>query len=117
MDSATGSQAAFAAQLAPSSALNAAGCLKRARPASTFDCLWCENNGNHFIEECCNLQRSKEQCKANRAQSKVGTSKGKAQQANAADATPAEFACEASRILSPSDLTNHYWNPDRGHVP
>jgi hypothetical protein len=115
MDSATGSQAAFAAQLAPSRALNAAGRLQRARPASTFDCLWCETNGNHFIEECRNLQRSKEQRKANCAQSKVGTSKGKPQQANAADATPAEFAGEASRILSPSDLlTNHYWNPDTG---
>jgi hypothetical protein len=75
MDSATGSQAAFAAQLAPSSAFNAAGRLQRARPASTFDCLWCETNGNHFTEECRNLQRSKEQRKANRAQSKVGTAR------------------------------------------
>jgi hypothetical protein len=46
------------------------GRLQHARSASPFNCLWRETNGNHFTEECRNLQRSKEKCKA-------GTGKGK----------------------------------------
>jgi hypothetical protein len=62
-----------------------------------------------------NLQRSKEQCKANRAQTKATWCKGKPQQAKVTDAAPAEFAGEASRVLSPSDLTtDHSWNRDTG---
>jgi len=97
--------------------LNSAGRLRRQRPASLFDCLWYETNGNNFAEECRDLQRSKEQCKANCRQSKPGSSKGKPQQAKPADVAPAEFAGEASRILSSSDLvTNQYWNPDIGAI-
>ena len=77
MDSATGTQATFATQLAPSHAHHSAGRLQHACLASSFDCLWCETNGNHFTEKCRNLLRSKEQRKANRAQSRAGTSKSK----------------------------------------
>ena len=115
MDSATDLHTAFAAHAPPASALNPSGRLLRPRPASAFDCLWCETNGNHFTEECRNMQRSKEQRKANRSQPKTPASKGKPQQAKAADAALAEFAGEASCIHSPSDLiTNHSWNPDTG---
>jgi len=115
MDSATDLHTAFAAHAPPASALNPSGRLLRPRPASAFDCLWCETNGNHFTEECRNMQRSKKQRKANRSQLKTPASKGKPQQAKAADAALAEFAGEASRIHSPSDLvTNHSWNPDTG---
>jgi len=76
MDSVTGPQAAFATQIATSSMLNSAGCLYHQHPPSLFDSLWCETNGNHFTEKCCNLQRSKEQHKANHTQSKASTSKG-----------------------------------------
>jgi len=52
--------------------------------------------------------RSVATCSARRSPSKP-------QQAKAADAALAEFAGEASRIHSPSDLiTNHSWNPDIG---
>ena len=94
MESATGSQAAFITQTTPSSVFISAGRLVRPRPASPFDCLWRETNGNHFTEECRNMQRSKEQRKANCTQSKTSTNKGKPQHAKAADATPAEFAGE-----------------------
>jgi hypothetical protein len=104
MDPATGLQTAFAAQAPPTSALNASGRLLRP-PASLFDCLWCETNGNHFTKECRNLQRL-----ANCMQPKVTTSKGKPQQAKVTDAAPAEFAGEASHVLSLT--TNHSWNPD-----
>ena len=53
------------------------------------------------------MQRSKEQRKANRAQPKANTSKGKPQQAKAADAPLAEFTGEATRVLSLSDLITH----------
>jgi len=99
----------------PASALNPSGRLHCPCPASAFDCLWGETNGNYFTEECRNMQRSKEQRKANRSQPKTPASKGKPQQAKAADAALAEFAGEASRIHSPSDLvTNHSWNPETG---
>jgi hypothetical protein len=104
MDAATGLQTAFAARAPPTSALNASGHWLRPCPASLFDCLWCETNGSHFTEGCHNLQRSKEQRKANRTQPKLTTSKGKPQQAKVTDAAPAESAGEASRVLSPSDL-------------
>ena len=114
MDSATPPQAAFVTQVAPSNILNTAGCLHCQCPASLFD-LWCETNGNHFTEECCNLQCSKEQGKANCTQSKARTSKGKPQWAKPTDTTGAKFAGESSCILSFSDLvTNQYWNPDTG---
>jgi transposase InsO family protein len=113
LDTPSSSQLAFAARTPPSIV---AGRLLRPRPASPFDCLWCETNGGHFTEECRNLQRSREQRKANRTQPKASTGKGTPQQAKAADSTPtAEFAGEASRLFSPSDLTtNDYWNPDTG---
>ena len=115
MDSSTGSQATFIAQASPTNALNPSGRLLRPRPPSLFDCLWCETNGNHFTEECRNMQCSKEQRKVNRAQPKANTSKGKPQQAKASDAPLGEFAGEASRVLSPSNLiTNHSGNPDAG---
>jgi len=50
------------------------------------------------------MQCSKEEHKANCSQPKTPASKGKPQQAKAADAALAEFAGEASRIHSPSDL-------------
>jgi len=40
-----------------------------------FYCFWCETNGNHFTEECRNMQRSKEQRKANRSQRKAPPAK------------------------------------------
>ena len=108
MDSATDLHTAFAAHAPPASALNPSGCLLCPRPASAFDYLWCETNGNYFTEECRNIQCSKEQRLANHSQPKTPASKGKPQQAKAADAALAEFAGEASRIHSPSDLiTSH----------
>ena len=114
MDSATGPQAAFATQVAPCNMLNSAGRLHCQRPASLFDFLWFETNGNHFTEECRNLQRSKKQRKANRTRSKASSSKAKPQQGKPTDSAPAEFASEG-RILSSSNLvTNQYWSPDTG---
>jgi len=68
---------AFAAHAPPTSALNPSGHLLHRRPASVVDCLRCETNGNHFTEECRNMQRSNEQSKANRSQPKTSASKGK----------------------------------------
>jgi len=56
MDSATDLHTAFAAHAPPTSALNPSGRLLRPRPASAFDCLWCETNGNHFTEEYAALE-------------------------------------------------------------
>ena len=75
MDSATDVHTAFAAHAPPASALNPSGRLLRPRPASAFYCFWCETNGNHFTEECRNMQRSKEQRKANRSQRKAPPAK------------------------------------------
>jgi len=50
------------------------------------------------------MQHSKKQCKTNHSQHKTPASKGKPQQAKAADAALAGFAGEASHIHSPSDL-------------
>jgi len=61
------------------------------------------------------MQHSKELRRTNYSQPKATASKGKPQQAKAADAALAEFVGEASRIHSPSDLViNHSWNPDTG---
>ena len=54
-DSATDLHTAFAAHAPPISALNPSGRLLCPRPASAFDCLWCETNGNRFTEECRNM--------------------------------------------------------------
>ena len=67
-------------------------------PVSLFDCLWCETNGNYFIEYR-NLQRSREQRKANRTQTKPSTSKGKPLQGKPPHAALAVFAGEASHVL------------------
>jgi len=61
------------------------------------------------------MQRSKEQHKANRSQPKIPASKGKPQQAKAADAALAEFAGEEVASILPqtsSLITRH-----RGNVP
>jgi len=50
--------------------LNSAGHIYCHHPATLFDCLQCETNGNHFTNKCHNLQLSKEQCKANCTQSR-----------------------------------------------
>lgn len=109
VSSAAGPQGTFIVQASPPSPLP---CL-----SALFDCISCETNVNHFTEYG-KMQRSKERRKANRAQPKAGIA-GEPQQAKAADIKLAEFACEASRVLSPSDLiTNRSWNLDtRGHMP